>query len=107
MTSRRYAELFFLDEAVAFVAVHFPYGEFRNADYKQFKALWKEARVGFSVSAKDIYKTRHVERAVVRRSELRRPRVELAELPDSLWKYRKRCCWFFGRARSFARLAVM
>ena len=78
MTSRRYAELFFLDEAVAFVVGHCPYGECRNADYKQFKALWKEARVELSVSAKDIDKTRHAERAVVRRSELRRPRVELA-----------------------------
>ena len=107
MTSRRYAKLFFLDEAVDFVALHCPYGECCNADYKQFEALWKEARVEFSVSAKDIYKTRHVERAVVRRSELRRPRVELVELPNGFWKYRKRYCWFLGRARSFARLTVM
>jgi hypothetical protein len=40
MTSNRWTELFFLDEATAFAAGHRPCGFCRNPDFKRFKSLW-------------------------------------------------------------------
>ena len=47
MTGRKWTELFFLDEATAFAAGHRPCGFCRNADYKNFKALWLKANAEF------------------------------------------------------------
>ena len=41
MTPRRYTELFFLDEAVAFAAGHRPCAECRRERYKAFRGAWK------------------------------------------------------------------
>jgi len=43
MTPRRYTELFFLDEAVAFAAGHRPCAECRRADYNRFRDLFGAA----------------------------------------------------------------
>jgi len=43
MTPRRYTELFFLDEAVAFAAGHRPCAECRRADYNRFRAAFAAA----------------------------------------------------------------
>jgi hypothetical protein len=40
MAERRYTELFFLDEAVAFAAGHRPCAECRRERFKAFKAAW-------------------------------------------------------------------
>src|SRR5579872_839279 len=40
MSPRRYTELFFLDEAVAFAAGHRPCAECRNERYKAFQSAW-------------------------------------------------------------------
>lgn len=44
MSPRRYTELFFLDEAVAFAAGHRPCAECRRARYNAFLDAWKRRR---------------------------------------------------------------
>lgn len=44
MTPRRYTELFFLDEAVAFAAGHRPCAECRRERFNTFKEAWKRSR---------------------------------------------------------------
>ncbi len=44
MSPRRYTELFFLDEAVAFAAGHRPCFECRYKDFMRFAGLWGAAR---------------------------------------------------------------
>ena len=43
MTPGRYTELFFLDEAVALAAGHRACAECRNAAYRRYRELWREA----------------------------------------------------------------
>jgi hypothetical protein len=43
MSPRRYTELFFLDEAVAFAAGHRPCAECRRERFKAFKSAWPRA----------------------------------------------------------------
>jgi hypothetical protein len=44
MSERRYTELFFLDEAVAFAAGHRPCAECRRERFNAFKEAWQRAR---------------------------------------------------------------
>ena len=44
MTPRRYTELFFLDEAVAFAAGHRPCFECRRADFNRYAQIWGAIR---------------------------------------------------------------
>jgi hypothetical protein len=44
MSERRYTELFFLDEAVAFAAGHRPCAECRREKFNAFKEAWRRAR---------------------------------------------------------------
>jgi len=44
MSDRRYTELFFLDEAVAFAAGHRPCAECRRAGFNAFREAWRRAR---------------------------------------------------------------
>ncbi len=44
MSERRYTELFFLDEAVAFAAGHRPCAECRRERFNAFKEAWRRAR---------------------------------------------------------------
>jgi hypothetical protein len=44
MSERRYTELFFLDEAVAFAAGHRPCAECRRARFNAFREAWRRAR---------------------------------------------------------------
>jgi len=44
MSDRRYTELFFLDEAVAFAAGHRPCAECRRERFNAFKEAWRRAR---------------------------------------------------------------
>jgi len=77
-----YTELFFLDEAVAFAAGHRPCAECRNADYKRYKALWMEASGRTELTAAELDKALHAERAVPRQYCQQRHASELAAMPD-------------------------
>ena len=44
MAERRYTELFFLDEAVAFAAGHRPCAECRRERFNAFKEAWRRAK---------------------------------------------------------------
>lgn len=77
MAPRRYTELFFLDEAVAFAAGHRPCGECRWADYNRFRAA---AGISAPIAAYDTVLHRH--RAVPRRYEQRRHSADIAGLPE-------------------------
>lgn len=83
MTPRRYTELFFLDEAVAFAAGHRPCAECRRADYNRFRAAFAAAHgMAGRVYAKEMDAVLHPAR-VVRgtRAQVRHRRVA-AGLPD-------------------------
>ncbi|MBT6094063.1 MAG: hypothetical protein HOH04_04225 [Rhodospirillaceae bacterium] len=87
MTLKRYTELFFLDEAVAFAAGHRPCAECRRADYNRFKALWMDvrgmdARGCGALPAKEIDNGLHTERAIPRQAEQKRHSARLPNLPD-------------------------
>ena len=80
MLSRRYTELFFLDEATAFAAGHRPCAECRHADYVRFRDLWIRCH-GEPVSADIMDERLHRERLDDRRTK-RVYRSDLARLPD-------------------------
>src|SRR5690349_3702389 len=44
MSPRRYTELFFLDEAVAFAAGHRPCAECRRGRFNEFRRVWMHGR---------------------------------------------------------------
>ncbi|ABG32656.1 hypothetical protein CEP88_05420 [Roseobacter denitrificans] len=77
MSPRRYTELFFLDEAVAFAAGHRPCGECRRADYNRFRTA---AGITTPIAAYD--SMLHAQRVVPRRYEHLRYTADIAELPD-------------------------
>ena len=61
MSGRKWTELFFLDEAVAFAAGHRPCGYCRRCDYTAFKTIWQEV-YGTVSSVKDIDRVLHQNR---------------------------------------------
>src|SRR5262249_15054694 len=61
MSPRRYTELFFLDEAVAFAAGHRPCAECRHADYERYRDAW-EAAFGTRLGADDMDARLHADR---------------------------------------------
>lgn len=78
MAPRRYTELFFLDEAVAFAAGHRPCAECRGAEYRRFRAY-----CDVSGPAAALDRQLHAERAVPRIFQQRRHAdVEAHDLPD-------------------------
>lgn len=78
MAPRRYTELFFLDEAVAFAAGHRPCAECRNADYQRLRAC-----CDIPGPAADLDRQLHAERAVPRVFGQRRHRdVAAGALPE-------------------------
>lgn len=78
MAPRRYTELFFLDEAVAFAAGHRPCAECRREAYHAFRDC-----AGISGLAADLDRHLHAERAVPRRYAQRRHALNDARgLPD-------------------------
>jgi hypothetical protein len=81
MAPRRYTELFFLDEAVAFAAGHRPCGECRRSDYLAFKVAWARHNGGQVLAAKDLDRALHAERVIARRRQQKRFQENLAALP--------------------------
>lgn len=61
MTPRRYTELFFLDEAVAFAAGHRPCAECRRGRFNAFKQAWmrQDPRSGRTVRAPEMDEVLH------------------------------------------------
>jgi hypothetical protein len=76
MSPRRYTELFFLDEAVAFAASHRPCAECRRERFNAFKAAWSRG----PVLADDIDRELHRRRLENRHQ--RTYRAPLQSLPD-------------------------
>jgi hypothetical protein len=85
MRPRRYTELFFLDEAVAFAAGHRPCAECRHADYQLFRLRWTEA-LGLRAkpAADDIDLVLHGQRGVIDGARTTHP-APLRDLPDGVF----------------------
>jgi hypothetical protein len=79
MTPRRWTELFFLDEAVAFAAGHRPCALCRRDSFRQFISLWS-AQTGQLPTADALDTALHSERLPIIRGEY--PRVILRDLPS-------------------------
>ncbi|NNE88453.1 MAG: hypothetical protein HKN27_10290 [Silicimonas sp.] len=77
MTSHRYTELFFLDEAVALAAGHRPCALCRRKDYDHYRQTAE-----LSGPAKDMDTQMHKERAHLRRFAQRRHQFDIATVPD-------------------------
>ncbi|WP_341366426.1 hypothetical protein [Yoonia sp. BS5-3] len=81
MTGRKWTELFFLDEAVAFAAGHRPCGYCRRAAYQQFVTAWTKA-AGDRPSAKEMDKVLHCARIIPRSRTQQTYQAPLADLPS-------------------------
>ena len=81
MTTGRYTELFFLDEAVALAAGHRPCAECRRADYLRFLDAWERAH-GDRPRTAGIDRVLHAARVEPRTRRQRRHEADLATLPD-------------------------
>lgn len=85
MQPRRYTELFFLDEAVAFAAGHRPCAECRHADYQLFRTLWTEAlNLPTKPTADDIDLVLHKQRGLVNGTRTTHT-APLNTLPDGVF----------------------
>lgn len=80
MQPRRWTELFFLDEAVAFAAGHRPCAECRRAEYNRFRAAWAGAG-GPARKAPEMDAMLHAARLTPDRKQ-RRHDADFAALPD-------------------------
>jgi hypothetical protein len=86
MTSHRYTELFFLDEAVAISAGHRPCYECRRQDYHTWTAAWQQATNSEAPPrAKGMDRALHKERILHRTRRQQRWRGELRDLPDGVF----------------------
>ena len=83
MTPRRYTELFFLDEAVAFAAGHRPCAECRRERFNAFKAAWSRGPV--LADAIDLELDRHRKQRTWRASPESLPDGAFVELDRSPW----------------------
>ena len=82
MSERRYTELFFLDEAVAFSAGHRPCAECRRERFNAFKEAWRRSRSQVSLPfADDMDRELHPAR-IGHRGEKVIYEAELGSLPD-------------------------
>ena len=80
LTGRKWTELFFLDEAVAFAAGHRPCGYCRRDAYTAFKTAWSAAW-GIKASAKDMDKALHQARIIPRQKRQQTYQAEISDLP--------------------------
>jgi hypothetical protein len=93
MMPRRYTELYFLDEAVAFAAGHRPCGECRYADYQAFRRLWTATRgLPSPPNADGMDVVLHAERGLIagRRSTYQ---ADCGALPDGVFLLRDGRPW--------------
>lgn len=82
MTPRRWTELFFLDEAVAFAAGHRPCAECRRQAYNSWMAAFTAGIGGPRPSAPEADAILHRERAIPGARQLCRHDARLEDLPD-------------------------
>lgn len=82
MRPRRWTELFFLDEAVAFAAGHRPCAECRRAAYNAWMTAYAAGAGRSRPSAGDLDKLLHADRAIPGARRLRRHDARLEDLPD-------------------------
>ena len=82
MSERRYTELFFLDEAVAFAAGHRPCAECRRERFNAFKEAWRRSRgLAALPYADEMYRELHPAR-IGHLGEKVTWEAELGSLPD-------------------------
>src|ERR1035437_2694604 len=82
MGGRSWTELFFLDEATAFVAGHRPCFFCRRDDASRFRAAWEAGNGVTDILARDIDGVLHRERLSGGNKRLHARTVPLEELPD-------------------------
>ena len=95
MTGRKWTELFFLDEAVAFAAGHRPCGYCRRPAYRAYKSAW-----GGAPGAKDMDAALHSAR-VEGRAQRRTP-ARLGDLPDGVFVLRNDLAMLWHHERLWA-----
>ncbi len=87
MSTGRYTELFFLDEATALAAGHRPCAECQRDRYRLFREIWSAANPGLislpSPSADEIDRALHAERVDGKRGK-RTYHAPLSELPPGV-----------------------
>jgi hypothetical protein len=81
MSERRYTELFFLDEAVAFAAGHRPCAECRRERFNAFKDTWRRAKKLDSLPFADEM-DRELHPARIERREKVTYKAAIGSLPD-------------------------
>ncbi|MEM8849678.1 MAG: hypothetical protein AAGE03_06535 [Pseudomonadota bacterium] len=117
MTGRRWTELFFLDEAVAFAAGHRPCGYCRRAAFERWKAAWQVA-IGPWPGVQAVDAEMHAARAVPGARRLCSHMAEARALPHGAM-FRTDRCWLvqddqarpytpdgYGPAEPLPRLSV-
>jgi len=82
MGTRRWTELFFLDEATAFAAGHRPCFFCRRDDANRFRAAWEEGNGISNIRAREIDAVLHRERLDHGRKRLHVLTMPMAQLPD-------------------------
>lgn len=81
MTGRKWTELFFLDEAVAFAAGHRPCGYCRREAYQAFVSAWTDAN-GRRPKASQMDRTLHAARIIRGSRTQHRHQSDIATLPS-------------------------
>lgn len=95
MSPRRYTELFFLDEAVAFAAGHRPCAECRRERFNAFKSAWKRRDEGApreSLRVPEIDAELHVARVAGRKGK-RTYEAALNSLPNGCFVQIQGACY--------------
>jgi hypothetical protein len=87
MTPRRYTELFFLDEAVAFAAGHRPCAECRRERFRAFQRAW-----GKPARAPEMDRELHLARLDERKSKVTFE-APLGSLPNGCFVHTDRGAW--------------
>jgi len=82
MSERRYTELFFLDEAVAFAAGHRPCAECRRERFNAFKEAWRRSRNHATLPLADEMDLELHPARIGNRGEKITYEARLASLPD-------------------------
>jgi hypothetical protein len=93
MSERRYTELFFLDEAVAFAAGHRPCAECRRAHFNAFKEAWRQSKGQASLPFADEMDLELHPARISNRGGKVTYDVELGSLPD--------CCFVRLEGRAY------
>lgn len=102
---RRWTELFFLDEAVAFAAGHRPCAECRRADYLRYCKAW-EIATGTRASAPHMDNALHAARALPGARLLRTETASSLDLPAGVFVRHNGAVLLLGQAEAYPYAAT-